>query len=174
MLDQPHRSRLSGSFGVLGMRGPRNGASREVLTFARCARPFVWLQKSTSVVRSRQAPPVAAGGAHGDSARGNKPAKNGSQRRKGGERTSRVATPGEFEGPEKGSLLAEDVRCRGNRRPSRGGSGSGIGRKMEPASPSGTSAGDTGVRGRTPEAWTLAQRASDPLQGLPAEARPKP
>ena len=71
---------ISGSFGSLGMRGPRNGASCEVLTFARCARPFVWLQKSTSVVRSRQAPPVAAGGAHGDSARGDKPAKNGSRR----------------------------------------------------------------------------------------------
>lgn len=71
---------VSDPFGAPGMRGPRNGFSREVLTFAWCARPSVWLQKSASVVRSRQVPPVAAGGGHGDSARGTKPAKNGSRR----------------------------------------------------------------------------------------------
>jgi hypothetical protein len=131
------------------MRGPRNGFSREVLTFVWCARPSVWLQKSASVVRSRQVPPVAAGGGHGDSARGTKPAKNGSRRRTGGERASPGGnTLGELEGPEKGSLVAEGVRCRGNRRLSRDGSRSGIGWKVEPASPSGKSTSDTGVRGR--------------------------
>jgi len=87
-------TRSSNPSGLRRQRGPRNGASREVLTSARCARPFVWLQKSSSVVMSRQARPVAAGRAHGDSARGTKSAKNGSQRRTGGEKANRVATPG--------------------------------------------------------------------------------
>jgi hypothetical protein len=174
VLEPSCRSQLPGSFEALGLRRPRNGASCEDLTPARCARPFVWLQKSSSGVRSRRASLVAASGAHGDSASGSKTAKNGSQRRKGVERTDRVATPGRSKGPEKGSLLAEDVRCCGNRRRSRGGSRSGIGPKEDPARSPGTPEGDTGVRGRTPTPWILTLRPSDPGGDSRPEARPTP
>jgi hypothetical protein len=50
-----------------------NGTAWEVPAFARCARASVWLQKSAGDVRSRQDPLVAAGGSHGDLARGSKP-----------------------------------------------------------------------------------------------------
>jgi hypothetical protein len=58
----PERRRLAG-----------NGPAREVPAFARCARASVWLQKSAGDVRSRQDPLVAAGGSHGDLARGQRP-----------------------------------------------------------------------------------------------------
>jgi hypothetical protein len=78
-LELPRRSRVPEPLGEPGWRSARNAASDEVLTFVQCARPFVWLQKSGSGVRSRQASPVAAGGGHGDLAQGSKPAKNGSR-----------------------------------------------------------------------------------------------
>jgi hypothetical protein len=60
-----------------------------------------------------------------------------------------VATRGEAKEPEEGYLLAEGVRCRENGCLSRGGSGSGIGRKREPAPVLGSSTGDAGVTGRS-------------------------
>jgi hypothetical protein len=128
----------------------------EVLTPVQCVRPFVWLQKSGSDVRFSQASPVAAGGAHGDLAQRTKSAKNGSQGRNGVERMRQVATPVDSEGPEEGSLLAEGVRCRENGCLSRGGSGSDIGQKSRPASPSENSAGDTDVTGRFSRSVSLA------------------
>ena len=92
------------------MRGPRNGFSREVLTFAWCARPSVWLQKSSSDVRFRQASPVAAGGAHGDSARGTKPAKAAARGEKASSERAWVATPG-------GAQRARERLLGGGRRP---------------------------------------------------------
>lgn len=50
-----------------------NGTAWEVPAVARCARASVWLQKSAGDVRSRQDPLVAAGGSHGDLARGPRP-----------------------------------------------------------------------------------------------------
>jgi hypothetical protein len=75
-----------------------------------------------------------------------------------------VATRGETKGPEKGCLLAEGVRCRGNGCLSRGGSGSGIGRKRKPAPVLENSTGDAGVTGRSLNSVLLASTASDPYQ----------
>jgi hypothetical protein len=173
-LDQTRRSRVPRPFGEWGRRGTRNGRSGEVLTFVQCARPFVWLQKSGSDARSRQASPVAAGGAHGGLAQGSKSAKNGSRGRNGVERMSLVATPGKSEGPAQGSLLAEGVRCRGNGRLSRGGSGSGIGQESGPNFSVGKPDWRHGRHRLDPALRTSGANTVGPAPGKSAEARPLP
>jgi hypothetical protein len=75
-----------------------------------------------------------------------------------------VATRGETKEPEEGCLLAEGVRCRENGCLSRGGGGSGIGRKSKPAPVQESSTGDTGVTGRSLRSVSLVSTAPDPQQ----------